>query len=90
MTPVLRMQRRSTEQKGMPYTGANADDIVAWVRAEGGEAYIAEGHLYLVTDRPPDSCPDPGDTIMKGLAGEFYPLAPVSRDAGWDVLGEWT
>jgi len=88
MTPVLRMQKRPTVQNGMVYDGTNAEDVVAWVRSEGGEAYIAEGHFYLVTDRPPDAIPDPGDTIVKGLVGEFYPLTPAAREAGWDLLGE--
>lgn len=80
------MQRRSTDQKGMPFNGDNAADVVAWVTSEGGEAYIAEGNLYIVTDNG-DKIPDPGDTIMKGLVGEFYPLTPAARDAGWEILG---
>ena len=88
MTPILVMQKRQTTQTGMLYDGTNAVDIVAWVNREGGEAYIAEGNFYLVTDRPPDTIPDPGDTIVKGLVGEFYPLTPAAREAGWDVLGE--
>lgn len=86
MTPVFVIRKRPLRATAMPFVGDNADDIVAWVTAGGGEAYLAEGNLYIVTDRG-DVVAEPGDTIVKGLVGEYYPTTPESYAAGWELVG---
>lgn len=86
MTPVLAIRKRAAGSTAVPFTGDNAADVIAWVNANGGEAYEAEGNLYILTDRG-DVVAEPGDTIVKGLVGEFYPSTPEAFAAGWEVLG---
>lgn len=65
------------------YDGTNAQAIVDW---SAGHAYIAEGQLYVMTDRG-DAAVEPGDRVIHGLVGEWYPITPDAYHAGWREHG---
>ena len=79
MTGPVTIYKRVQPAEAYLYTGHNADQIVAWAT---GHAYIAEGHLYIITDRG-DAIAEPGDHIIRGLVGEYYPITPAAYQAGW-------
>ncbi len=81
--PVVRIRKRPGLTEAIQYTGENADEIVEWAR---GNAYRAEGRLTVMTDRG-DEDPDPGDWVIRGLVGEYYPITPEAYAAGWEVVG---
>jgi hypothetical protein len=79
VTGPVTVYKRMRQADAYLYTGRNAADIVAWAQ---GHAYIAEGELYIITDRG-DAVADPGDHIIHGLTGEWYPITPAAYEAGW-------
>jgi len=49
--------------------------------------YIMDAHGWI--DTPPDGFPVcPGDWIIKGVEGEFYPCKPAIFDATYDTVTE--
>lgn len=54
------------------YTGANFNDIEKFV---GGDAEFRMGELVVATLEGPLHA-SPGDWIIKGVMGEFYPCKP--------------
>lgn len=52
-------------------------DIIAWIQGNGGHArYIApENRIAILTLEGPHSA-SPGDWIIRGVKGEFYPCKP--------------
>jgi hypothetical protein len=78
MAPVT-IYKRVRQADAYLYDGTNAAEIVAWAH---GHAYEAEGQLYIQTPRG-DVAADPGDHIIHGLVGEWYPIDPDAYHAGW-------
>ena len=79
MTGPVTVYKRVRQADAYRYTGTNAQAIVDWT---AGHAYQAEGQLYIQTDRG-DVVAEPGDWIVHGLVGEFYPCTPEAFTAGW-------
>jgi hypothetical protein len=79
VTGPVTIYKRIQAAEAYHYTGHNAQAIVNWA---GNHAYIAEGRLYIITDRG-DAVAEPGDTIIRGLVGEYYPCTPAAFEAGW-------
>jgi hypothetical protein len=79
MSGPVTVYKRVQPAEAYLYDGTNAQAIVAWA---GSHAYIAEGHLYIITDRG-DVVVEPGDHIIRGLVGEYYPITPDAYTAGW-------
>jgi hypothetical protein len=77
--PPVTVYKRVRQADAYLYDGTNAVEIVAWAQ---GHAYQAEGHLYIQTTRG-DVIADPGDHIIHGLVGEWYPIDPDAYAAGW-------
>lgn len=82
--PVTITRRLGRFTDAYRYDGTNAEAIVAWA---DGHAYIAEGELYIVTNRG-DVAAEPGDTVIHGLTGSYYPCPPGDFNAGWQIHGE--
>lgn len=83
---ILTIRKRTAEAVAIRFTGDNTREIVAWISDLGGEAYEGEaGRLYVVTDRG-DVVAEPGDYVIQGVAGEFYPCTEEAFAAGWEVI----
>lgn len=54
---------------------ADMDPFHEWCRQEGFENFFSERHGdMLITTLEGDMAAHPGDWIIKGVAGEFYPI----------------
>lgn len=85
MTVPIRVRKRPVEVDAYRFTGDNAADIVAWV---GAAAFTgANGELVIVTLEG-DHRADVGDYILRGVAGEFYPVKPRIFEATYDLVAE--
>jgi hypothetical protein len=81
----IRARKRPLEVEAWPYDGTNAEPIVAW--AGPRNAYVTlRGELIIRTPEG-DHAAEPGDTVIRGLVGELYPVKPNAWAAGYDVLG---
>lgn len=71
-------RKAPVEIEAMEWDGSveSGGEIIQWILDEGGMAYDApHGHLYIETLEG-DMKASPGDFIIKGIAGEFYPCKP--------------
>jgi len=68
------------------YDGDNAVDIAHW--AGQPNAYITlRGDLVIRTFEG-DHKAEPGDYVMRGTRGEFYPIKPEVYDDVYEPVGE--
>jgi hypothetical protein len=74
---VKRYTKRPVTIEAMQFDGTNDWETVCWIRDNGGEAELLfaaeritietlEGTMFAI----------PGDFIIKGIKGEFYPCKP--------------
>ena len=69
---ALKYRKKPVVIDAVQYTGANFNDIEEFV---GGDAEFREGQLVVATLEGPLRA-SPGDWIIKGVKGEFYPCKP--------------
>jgi len=92
---VRKARKKPVEIEYMVWPGGarNATPIIDWVEAHGQEAVLVhdnddpdvlhigigtlEGLMYA----------SPGDVIIKGVAGEFYPCKPAIFNKTYDSVG---
>lgn len=60
---------------------ANRDDLIGWIKAEGGDCYACHAHAdsilgIMIGTLEGSMLAAPGDYIIKGVKGEFYPCKP--------------
>lgn len=72
MTMMKKYKTRSVTISAMEWTGKNADYIT---KHTGEATTIKDGELYINTPEGTMRA-TPGDFIIQGLAGEFYPCKP--------------
>lgn len=73
MTGPTRVRKRPVEVDAYRFTGDNAADIVAWV---GAAAFVAPDGALIIVTLEGDHRADVGDYILRGVAGEYYPVKP--------------
>lgn len=61
-------------------TAEAASPIIAWICANGGKVpvsgYAVKGYVLKIGTLEGDHDVTPGDWIIRGVAGEFYPCKP--------------
>lgn len=68
----------------------NVDRVAAWITENGGEVGDPgqyPGVLNIVTLEGVMSA-DPGDYVIKGVEGEFYPCKPSIFEATYDLVDD--
>jgi hypothetical protein len=55
-------------------TQESAIELADWVNTDGHEAY--SGNILVIVTLEGEHRANPGDWIIKGVAGEFYPCKP--------------
>ncbi len=79
----VRVRKRPLVVEAYRYTGANADDIVAWV---GAGAYVELDGRLIIRTREGDHEACPGDVVMRGVEGELYPIPPSIYAKSYDEV----
>lgn len=67
-----KFRKKPVEIEAVQYIGHNFDEIEKFV---GGDAEFRDGELVVATLEGPLRA-TPGDWIIKGVKGEFYPCKP--------------
>lgn len=67
--------------EALQYTGDNLLDVMRWI---GTDAYVRDG-LHIKTLEG-DHTASPGDYIIKGVMGEFYPCKPDIFEATYEPV----
>lgn len=91
-------RKKPVEIEAIQFVGSNANEVLAWVTKfslEDQVEWLPSGNLVVHTIEG-DMTAIPGDWIIKGIKGEFYPCKPdifsdlydlVETDQDW-VLPE--
>lgn len=89
----MKYRKKPVVIEAMQFTQENALKIVEWIDDQGGEVQ------FHVSEDPPATrrvtridigtlegtmTANPGDWIIKGVAGEFYPCKPDIFDASYE------
>lgn len=72
------------------YDGTNAAEIVDWIDGSTPGGFVpaytdADGELHIATLEG-DMHVSPGDHVIRGVQGEFYPCKPAIFDATYDPV----
>jgi len=74
--PAVLLEALPIRSWSILYDGTNGAEVVGWV---GDDAQFVEGELIIDT---PDGrhVAEPGQTIVRGVLGEHYPILPEVRE----------
>jgi hypothetical protein len=65
-------------------TSFNTQELIKWILSQGGEA-SSIGEFLLIETLEGTHRANPGDWIIKGVKGEFYPCKPDIFDATYEA-----
>jgi hypothetical protein len=82
-TPSL-WRKRPVTIEAVQFDGTNALAIVAWMGARYVSAGVNGDRLVIVTLEG-NMTASPGDWILKGVQGEFYPCKPDIFEATYEA-----
>jgi len=84
--PVAKYRKRPVVIEALEYTGENGAEVGLFV----GEADRNADNQFLIHTLEGTMAADPGDFIIRGVNGEFYPCKPdifaktyASEDTAW-------
>lgn len=93
MSEVRRYRKKPVEIEAMLYDGTNAADVVGWIRHHGGETIVRGGPTGGSRDAQigvrtleGTMWASPGDYIIRGVRGEFYPCKPDIFEATYEEV----
>lgn len=96
MSGPVRVRKKPVEVQAYRYDGTNSTDIIRWTATSGNEeqwAYETLAGELVIRTLEGDHVAAPGDWVMRGVEGEFYPCKPSIFAATYDELGptvgEW-
>jgi hypothetical protein len=79
---VTRFRKKPVEIEAVRYTGDNGQEICLFV----GEADRNEKNQFLIHTLEGTMAADPGDWVIKGVKGEFYPCKPDIFEATYEEV----
>ena len=86
---VRRARKKPIEVGGVAqYDGENADEVVRWIEFSSGRFTPAayQGGELVISTLEGDMHVSPGDWVIMGVSGEFYPCKPDIFDKSYDLL----
>jgi hypothetical protein len=89
-----RYRKKPVEIEARRFSAAGPHEVVDWIKAGGGRARIVD--TFLEVDNPVsvirietlegEMTASPGDWVIRGVKGEFYPCKPDIFEATYDVV----
>ena len=80
----MKFRKKPVEIEAVQYTGDNGREIGEFV----GYADRNESNQFVISTLEGKMCANPGDWIIKGVQGEFYPCKPDIFAATYDPTPE--
>jgi hypothetical protein len=77
-----RFRKRPVEVDALPFTGENWSDVARFV----GSGWRRSGGDCVIKTLEGEHIASPGDWIIRGVAGEFYPCKPDIFAATYDKV----
>jgi hypothetical protein len=82
MSSVRTARKKPVEIQALLYTGDNGQEVGQFV----GEADRNDQNQFLIHTLEGTMAADPGDWIIRGVKGEFYPCKPDIFDATYELV----
>jgi hypothetical protein len=74
---MARFRKRPVEVEALRYDGQNGASVLTWIELwEGHRRGFDLGYALRISTLEGDMRADPGDWIIRGVQGEFYPCKP--------------
>jgi hypothetical protein len=87
MTTPQKFRKRPVEIEALRYTGTNAEAVRRWVYGDqAGAVPRYDGDELQIETLEGIMRADPGDWIIRGVAGEFYPCKPGIFEATYEAV----
>lgn len=83
----MRFVKKPVEVEAVQWDGTSpsTEVVVPWIVGNGGQArYLEESLTIRITTLEGDMDAQPGDWIIRGVQGEFYPCKPDIFTATYD------
>ena len=78
-------RKRPVTVEALQYTGQNGSELRAWLH-EGGATYSTEGWPLAILTLEGQLEVSPGDFVIRGVRGEFYPCKPDIFEATYEAV----
>lgn len=82
---ATKFRKKPVEIEAIQFDGSNGVEIAKWVTGHGQDAQLNRGEVYLVTLEGVMHA-SPGDYVIRGVQGEFYPCKPDIFAATYDAV----
>lgn len=79
-----RFRKKPVVIEAVRWTGSNGSDVAAFLRVFAD--WRADGDRILIDTLEGTMAADPGDWIIKGVAGEFYPCKNEIFEATYETV----
>jgi hypothetical protein len=86
-----RFRKKPVEIEARRYTGDNPVEMLQWILSCGREASVTcnnDGCRFEIETLEGSLEASPGDWIIRGVLGEFYPCKPDAFEATYDPITE--
>jgi hypothetical protein len=86
---VMKFRKKPVEVEAEQFTGHNSTEIEAWFIGHDARKYFGVengGRGVLINTLEGTMRADPGDWIIKGIKGEFYPCKPDIFEATYEEV----
>lgn len=84
----MKFRKKPVEVEAIKYDGGNINDVAAFVGDEFAGQYAETSDYYEIETLEGDMTARPGDYIIQGVQGEFYPCKPDIFEATYEAVGE--
>lgn len=89
MSDAKRYRKLPVEIEAIQWSGSNWHQMIEWVKWENKEdVWVTDGDNLVIPTLEGDHTANPGDWIIKGVAGEFYPCKPDIFDQTYEAVEE--
>lgn len=81
-----KFRKKPVEIEAMRYDGKDWRSVAQWMAAHGAPMGLTASRLLRIHTLEGEITASPGDWIIKGVAGEFYPCKPDIFAATYDAV----
>lgn len=88
----IRVRKRPVAVEAMYYDGFNRREIRNWMKEESAISSAKSNDLddkFRIVTLEGTMTVKPGDWVIKGIKGEFYPCNPDIFEATYELIPRW-
>jgi hypothetical protein len=87
MSTAQKFRKKPVEIEAMRFDGSNGREVAGWVLGNAQDAQLNRGEVLIMTLEGIMHV-SPGDYVIRGVQGEFYPCKPDIFAATYKAVSE--